>query len=97
MQNFALKKNHSTEATVLVLGLLPTVVSLKISSCKVCFGPVSMFQLHREAPSRLTFSPPALTEIESGSSAVDSGWVISVMGFCPELARPFGALTLIIQ
>lgn len=44
-----------------------------------------------------TFSPPAFREIESGSSAVDSGWVISVMGFCPELARPFGTLTLITQ
>lgn len=42
-----------------------------------------------------TFSPPTVTE--SGSSAADSGWRISAMGFCPELARPFGAPTLILQ
>lgn len=45
----------------------------------------------------VTLSPPTLTVTESGSSAADSGWRISVMGFCPELARPFGAPTLILQ
>lgn len=42
------------------LGLLPTVVSLEFSSCKVCFGPVSMSQLHREAPSRLYLLPSSV-------------------------------------
>ncbi|MEQ2212894.1 Sorting nexin-18 [Xenoophorus captivus] len=32
---------------------------------------------------------------DSGSSVADSGWRISVMSFCPELARPLGAPTLI--
>lgn len=48
-----------------------------------------------------TLSPAAFTVTcgpgESGSSAADSGWRISVMGFCPELARPFGAPTLILR
>lgn len=44
----------------------------------------------------LTLSPPALTPSESGSSAADSGWMISAMGFCPELARPLGAPALIV-
>lgn len=55
MQNFAVF--HHTEARLLALGLLPTVVSLEFSSCKVCFGAVSMFQLHSEAPSRLYLLP----------------------------------------
>ncbi|KAJ4926210.1 hypothetical protein JOQ06_008393 [Pogonophryne albipinna] len=42
-----------------------------------------------------TLSPPTVTE--SGSSAADSGWRISVMGFCPELARALGAPTLILR
>lgn len=45
----------------------------------------------------LTLSHPALTPSESGSSAADSGWMISAMGFCPELARPLGAPALIVQ
>ena len=49
------------------------------------------------APADLTFSPPTLTGTESGSSAAESGWRISAMGFCPELARPLGAPTLILQ
>lgn len=44
-----------------------------------------------------TLSPPTLTLSESGSSAADSGWMISAMGFCPELARPLGAPTLILR
>lgn len=34
---------------------------------------------------------------DSGSSATQSGWRISPMGFCPELARPLGAPALILQ
>lgn len=48
-----------------------------------------------------TLSFPALTVTsspgESVSSAADSGWRISAMGFCPELARPLGAPTLMLR
>lgn len=48
-----------------------------------------------------TLSAPTLTLTsgpgESGSSAADSGWRISVMGFCPELARPLAAPALILR
>lgn len=49
----------------------------------------------------LTFSSPTLQLLltsgpgDSCSSAADNGWRISVMSFCPELARPLGVLTLI--
>ena len=48
-----------------------------------------------ELPAELKLG--VVTETESGSAAEESGWRISAMGFCPELARPLGVPTLILR
>lgn len=90
-------------------GASPAKSVSKQSMCRLTLVPPSpsgLLSNHRpslsSAPADPTLSPPTVTVTSGpgesgGSSAADSGWRISVMGFCPELARPLGAPTLILR